>query len=282
MATIILTQHPLGAPFSGTIHNANLQKIEDALTDIGPFILSGLVPSAGAGLTVSVAAGVALVGGRVTVASSFSITGLTASTTNHLYLLSDGTGTSNTTGTAPTNSVKLGTALTSGSAVTSVAATAVAGRQNKLQAAGTDLLTGLIARGLFSPGVMPINTNGAQIDCGNIRASGTLGGSGGGFSWANAVVSMPSDANYTLTAAEYICPQLRINSAVSLTTQRDIIVPLSAGGEWQIRNATTGGQAIRIIGASGTGIVIATARQAKTYCTGVNVFRSGPDLDPTV
>jgi hypothetical protein len=125
----LLTPDVLGAVSSLTNYNANLDEIENSLSDLGPWIISGLVQSIGTGLSVNVTSGVASIGGRVTVSSGFAIGGLTPSTTNYLYLLQAGTGTSNTTGTAPANSVRLGTATTSGVAVTSVNVLRSSGRQ---------------------------------------------------------------------------------------------------------------------------------------------------------
>lgn len=127
----ILTAQTLGAVFSGTAYNTNLTTIEASLLDAGPFVVSGLVPSIGTGLAVNVTSGVASIGGRVT-AASFSIAGLTPSTTNHLYILNTGAGTSNTTGTAPANSCKLGTCATGVATVTSVDTSVTSGRQAKL------------------------------------------------------------------------------------------------------------------------------------------------------
>lgn len=131
MATVVFDQFTLGAPLNGTTLNDDVQLIEDSLSDLGPFIVSGLVPSAGAGLTVSVTSGVASIGGRVTASGSFNITGLTDATTNHLYMTSAGAGTSNTTGTQPANSVKLGRAVTAGGVVTAVDTSGLGGRQPK-------------------------------------------------------------------------------------------------------------------------------------------------------
>jgi len=128
----LLTPDVLGQVSSLSNYNGNLVAIEAALLDLGPFVVSGLVPSAGTGLSVNVTAGVASIGGRVS-PSSFTISGLTDATTNHLYLLNTGAGTSNTTGTQPANSVKLGKAVTAGGVVTSVdTAIATSGRQAKL------------------------------------------------------------------------------------------------------------------------------------------------------
>lgn len=125
----LLVQDVLGAVSSLTNYNSNLDQIENSLSDLGPWVVTGLVPSIGTGLSVNVSAGTASIGGRVTASGSFAIGGLTPSTTVHLYLLQNGSGTSNTTGTAPANSVKLGTAVTSGVAVTSVNVLRSSGRQ---------------------------------------------------------------------------------------------------------------------------------------------------------
>lgn len=127
----ILINLPLGAPLNGTNLNANFTTIEASLLDAGPFIVSGLVPSIGTGLSVNVTSGVASIGGRVT-AGAFVIGSLTPSTTNHLYMTNAGAGTSNTTGTQPANTVKLGTCVTGVATVTSVDITAASGRQTKL------------------------------------------------------------------------------------------------------------------------------------------------------
>src|SRR5204863_9113155 len=120
MATVVLTQHTIGAPFNGTTHNNNLQLIENSLADLGPYVISGLTFAAGTGLSATVAAGVVDIGGRIT-SAGFTITGLADANTNHLYILNTGAGAHNTTGTAPANSAKLGTATTAGGVVTSVA-----------------------------------------------------------------------------------------------------------------------------------------------------------------
>lgn len=116
-----------------TQYNANWNLLESSLLDLGPSVISGLAVTVGTGLSVNVALGVASIGGRVNKAGTFTIGGLTPSTTNHLYLLIDGTGTANTSGTAPANSVKLGTCLTDGSSVLSVAQTRASGRQAKVR-----------------------------------------------------------------------------------------------------------------------------------------------------
>jgi hypothetical protein len=118
-----------GAAADVTSYNNNWLLLESTFSDFGNYVISGLAISAGAGLQVAVATGTAVIGGHVAVSVGFNIGGLAPSTVNHIYLLRNGTGTSNTTGTAPSNSTKLGTATTDGSGVTSVAQTHASGRQ---------------------------------------------------------------------------------------------------------------------------------------------------------
>lgn len=136
----LLTPVTIGQVLDGTAHNANLDLVENSFSDLGPLVITGLVPSAGTGLSVNVTAGTAVIGGRVTKAATFSIGSLAPSTTNHLYLLQAGTGSSNTTGTQPANSVKLGTCVTDVGTVTSVDTTRTSGRQLKVRT--EDLVAG--------------------------------------------------------------------------------------------------------------------------------------------
>ncbi len=126
---MLLQGQAIPGVFDGNQYNLNLVQIEASFLDIGGFVISGLTLSAGTGLTVAVAAGVASIGGRVNIPAPITITGLTDNTLNHCYLLNTGLGTSNTTGTAPANSTKLGTATTAGGVVSSVALGRNSGRQ---------------------------------------------------------------------------------------------------------------------------------------------------------
>jgi hypothetical protein len=88
--------------------------------------------------------------------------------------------------------------------------------------------------------------------------------------------SMTSDANITLTAAEARNQVLRFTSTISLTTTRDVIVPL-APQIWTVSNETTGAQSLRFIGATGTGITVANARRAIIFSDGTNIVRATAD-----
>jgi len=88
--------------------------------------------------------------------------------------------------------------------------------------------------------------------------------------------SMTADANITLTAAEARNQVLRFTSTISLTTTRDVIVPL-APQIWTVSNETTGAQSLRFIGATGTGITVANARRAIIFSDGTNIVRATAD-----
>jgi hypothetical protein len=83
-----------------------------------------------------------------------------------------------------------------------------------------------------------------------------------------------SDANKTLTTANAAADEARYAMIVltgTISVQRDLIVPL-VSKKYKIKNSTTGGFAVRVIGASGTGIVIPNGYTMDVYCDGTNVL----------
>ena len=86
-----------------------------------------------------------------------------------------------------------------------------------------------------------------------------------------------SDANITLTWAESANDILQFTSSVSLTTTRNVVVPLAAR-QWTVYNGTTGAQSLQFIGASGTGITVANGKRAIIYADGTNVVRVTADV----
>jgi len=82
-----------------------------------------------------------------------------------------------------------------------------------------------------------------------------------------------SDANATLTQAEAANATLTFTG--TLTATRDIIVPLVGKRQWTVYNGT--GQSLRFIGASGTGITVATVKHAIVRSDGTNIVRVTAD-----
>ena len=89
-------------------------------------------------------------------------------------------------------------------------------------------------------------------------------------------IVMGSDANITLTQAQAAGTILSVTSSVSLTTTRNVVVPLAAQ-QWTVYNGTTGAQSLQFIGASGTGVTVANGKRAILYSDGTNVVRVTAD-----
>ena len=81
-----------------------------------------------------------------------------------------------------------------------------------------------------------------------------------------------SDANYTLTNFNGVVDEAR-NQVIVLTgattAQRNLVAPL-VEKTYSIKNTTTGGNAVQIIGPSGTGVIIPNGATAAVYCDGTN------------
>lgn len=82
-----------------------------------------------------------------------------------------------------------------------------------------------------------------------------------------------SDANTTLTQTEAANSTLTFTG--TLTATRDIVVPLVGKRQWTVYNGT--GQSLRFIGASGTGITVATVKHATVRSDGTNIVRVTAD-----
>lgn len=82
------------------------------------------------------------------------------------------------------------------------------------------------------------------------------------------------DANYTMTNFNGVSDEAR-NQVIVLTgtntAQRNLIAPL-VEKTYTIKNTTTGGFAVQIIGSSGTGVVIPNGVTTTVYCDGINFF----------
>lgn len=115
------------------------------------------------------------------------------------------------------------------------------------------------------------NTERATVTSGGIEYNGSIRGVDGGVpNLGRSAVVMPADANHTLTAAQMANHVLTVTSGVALTATRDVVAPLVDGAIYRAKNLTTGGQSIRIIGATGTGATIANGATATAVCDGTN------------
>lgn len=89
-------------------------------------------------------------------------------------------------------------------------------------------------------------------------------------------VQFTNDANLTISLSNSNASQLARNfflymtSTVTLTAQRDLIVP-TIEKTYTVHNNTTGGQAIRVKTSAGTGIVVPSGKKMVLYVDGTNV-----------
>ncbi len=172
--------------------------VEASFIDHGAYIVSGLAVTIGTGLSVAVASGNAIIGADIPFAS-FVIPSLADNTTNHLYVLQNGTGTSNTTGTPPANSAKLGTCVTAAGVVSSVTMGRTSGRQQFRQP--QDLVNGGPSAGTASAG-HPDALNLANWNATDAEGKSCYGALPAGASRANVSDSITADVTVANTASE--------------------------------------------------------------------------------
>jgi hypothetical protein len=82
------------------------------------------------------------------------------------------------------------------------------------------------------------------------------------------------DANYTLANFNGVVDEARNQVLVltgALSAQRNLIAPL-VEKTYIVRNTTTGGFGVQIIGPSGTGVIIPNGTTASVFCDGTNFF----------
>jgi len=82
------------------------------------------------------------------------------------------------------------------------------------------------------------------------------------------------DANYTLSNFNGVVDEARNQVLVltgTLSTQRSVIAPL-VEKTYIIKNSTTGGFGVQIIGLSGTGVIVPNGITTSVYCDGVNFY----------
>ena len=107
----------------------------------------------------------------------------------------------------------------------------------------------------------------------DINIGGSIGTTGTAI-LGRANVIIPADANYILLVSEYTNQFLKVTSGVTLTATHNVVVPVTEGTTYIVQNDTTGGQAIQVIGLSGTGVTIANGATAAVVCDGTNYLQS--------
>ena len=115
----------------------------------------------------------------------------------------------------------------------------------------------------------------AQVPAPQVPITGNMG-PGGVFPLLNSgTLHFTTDANHTMTYPEMSANVIRVVSNVTLTEQRNLVAPLTLGFQFTVQNATTGGQSIQVIGATGTGVIIANGTTVSVACDGTNYVQVG-------
>ena len=99
-------------------------------------------------------------------------------------------------------------------------------------------------------------------------------GDTGPFSVSRISIAI-TDANTTLNASQYIYGMIAITGTI--TTTRNIVLPLTAGAVLYVENLVSGGS-LQFIGGSGTGITVAVGKRAIIGCDGTNWNRFAADI----
>jgi hypothetical protein len=86
----------------------------------------------------------------------------------------------------------------------------------------------------------------------------------------HASVVFTSDADHTLSVAEYTNNFLEVTASVSLTATRNLFAPLVQGQTFIVQNNTSNEQSIQVIGISGTGVTITNGTTRLVTCDGTN------------
>lgn len=215
-------------------------------------VISGLVLSAGTGLTLSISSGY-LCGRKVQLINASSHT-CPGSATSYVWMDDDGGVTFSVSPDHPGgSSVCLGKVVTGSSSITTVAS------DNRMSVLSwSDPYT------LQIGGLLTIDVKSQIIKALSIKGNGAPLQAG----YAN-ITGSKTDADYTLLAAEYECPIIRFGWT-GWTAGRNVIVP-SVSAEYTIVNDT--GQTATVKASSGTGVAIANGKSAKVFYDGANVRR---------
>jgi hypothetical protein len=93
----------------------------------------------------------------------------------------------------------------------------------------------------------------------------------------SGVVSITmSDANYTMSNYNGVVDEARNQVLVvtgALTATRNLVAPL-VEKTYLVKNSTTGGQSVQVIGSSGLGVTIPNGVTTYIYCDGTNFYNA--------
>jgi len=228
----------------------------------------GLTVASTSGLNISVNPGHALIDGPVEKDTTFTVNVTDNIARFWVWLKQDGTTVvqNNTTSKPAGNCVLLFSGVSSAGSITSTDTSGVCYLQNG------DLWR--LTADTGAPSDLPDSTwrGYTKTSAGLFYWDGTLWQSVGNTYMI--VTGAKSDANYTQTQTEYWVKRYKA-AWTGWTTGRNLVVPLTNNWEQWITNST--GQTLTAIGASGTGIAIASTKTALVASDGTNIIRLSLD-----
>jgi hypothetical protein len=120
-----------------------------------------------------------------------------------------------------------------------------------------------------------LQTFNAGINTTTILASGQIGGNNTALTLGRAQITYASNADVTLSAAQYSNVVIEVQSGAFPSAGVNLIFPGTVWGIWWVRNLSA--QIVTCKTASGTGPAIAASRGAWCGCGGSNVIRMTAD-----
>lgn len=104
----------------------------------------------------------------------------------------------------------------------------------------------------------------------NINLGGSIGVPGSVAVLGSTTVNFPANGNLTINAQEWSNQFILVTSSISLSATYQLICPLIEGITFNIKNSTTGGHSITVIGSSGSGVTVSNGAVVGVVCDGNN------------
>jgi len=248
--------------------NAAAQDLGSRFGAGGHAVVEGLAVTAGAGLSIDVSAGLALIDGLVEYAGGNVVVSPSVSR-GWVWLTQAGSiNIAVTTAKPVSNCVLLGSFVSDGSGITSVDSSGV-----------VSFVGGVLERQTADP-LAPSDSPSASWRGFTRTLSGLWYWDGVRHgevlqSRGRLAKSVAGGVDVTLAATEAAARILTLSGVI--TANINLIVPSTDGREWIVFNSTTGAFTVTVKTAAGTGIVVAQTKHAIVYCDGTNVLRVTAD-----
>lgn len=127
----------------------------------------------------------------------------------------------------------------------------------------------------FSIGINDEVVLGSSGSNSEVRCGVPIYGNATPLTFKRRTITMASDADKTLTNAEYDAFIVRMLSGVTLTATRNVILPATNGAVWIVYNETSGAQSLLFKTLAGTGVTVANGQHQILFGNGTNILPAG-------